>query len=102
MHKQKREAARTRKKSAHFTKKDVSDSTKTHAGQSHPGASQERLKLTLTVPQNFPALLNALAKFHGQTPEQYAVDALCSVMLCDADNFNNAAREILDAVGGAK
>jgi hypothetical protein len=73
---------------------------KLNAGQSHPGLSQEKLKLTLTVPENFPALLNALAKFYGHTPESYTLEALCSVMLCDSQNFDKDANEILSAIRG--
>lgn len=100
----KREDARPRKSSrVQSPSKVVSTTTQLHASQSHPGVSQEKLKLTLTVPKNFPALLNALAKFHGYTPESYMLEALCSMMLCDSENFDKDASEILAAIrGGAK
>ena len=60
-------------------------------------------KLTHKIPADALALVKALATFQDTTPEDYALAALCSLMKCDAENFESDASKVIAALeGGAK
>ena len=63
-----------------------------------PRAQLTTLKLKQAVPENFPALLKAVAAISDCTPEVFTLEALCSVMLCHVECFNSDAREVIAAI----